>query len=873
MANKLRILHLEDLRSDELLVDNALKKSQLVFEKLVVETKIAFIKALQEFRPDVILSDHALPSFNSHDALEILDQSGLKIPFILITANISEEFAVDVIKRGADDYILKDRLQRLPTAITNSFEKFRLEKERQLFLDEIIINEKRYRALIENIHDGITLVTTDSTISYQSPSAEYITGFTFGQVKGKNIFDVAHPDDKDYCMLFFQEVATQPGLVKSGQYRILHKKGHFIWLEVTITNLLHDESVKAFIVTYRDITKRKLAEDALKQSEFSYRQIVETAQEGIWLLDENNRTTFVNQKMCDILEYPKEEIIGRENLYFMDDQEKQSVLQSMNRAKAGVMEALTVRYITKTGKQIWTNISGNPVFNNDGLYQGALAMVSDITEKKKLEDLLERSNNLARIGNWELDVATRILHWSPITRQIHEIEHDIKIELDVAITYYKEGFSRDAISRALQEAIEHGTSWDMEIILITSKKNERWVRVLGDAEWQNGKCVRLYGSFQDINARKTTELEYLEACQEKNSILESIGDAFFAVDKKWIVTYWNHEAERLTGHLKEVLLGASLWTVFANRIGSDAYTKYQEAMTGGDVVHFEEYNEIDNKWYEVSVYPSELGLSVYFRDVTERKQTWVQLNELNITLAKSAKELATSNAELEQFAYVASHDLQEPLRMVTSFLTQIDKRYTALFDEKGKQYIHFAVDGAKRMRQIILDLLEFSRVGRLQTDPEKVDVQKLINDILLLYSTQVEECGAVVSFAGLPEIYTYETPLRQVFQNLLSNAFKYRAAGVAPAIVITCIEHDDSWQFAVQDNGIGIESGYFEKIFVIFQRLHSREEYSGTGMGLAICKKIVETMNGRIWVESSEGKGTTFLFTLAKQLNNQAISA
>ncbi|MGZ3889605.1 MAG: sensor histidine kinase, partial [Mucilaginibacter sp.] len=196
---------------------------------------------------------------------------------------------------------------------------------------------------------------------------------------------------------------------------------------------------------------------------------------------------------------------------------------------------------------------------------------------------------------------------------------------------------------------------------------------------------------------------------------------------------------------------------------------------------------------------------------------------------------------------------------------QLEKKYSDVIDDKGRQYIHFAVDGAKRMRQIILDLLDFSRVGRMEEDPEEVDFNKLLNEIMALYRRQTEELGAKISFEKLPMIQTYKTPLRQVLQNLIGNSLKYHTKNGVPRISISCKETKTHFQFSVEDNGIGIASEYFEKIFIIFQRLHNKDEYSGTGMGLAIAKKIVENLGGKIWVKSTEGKGSTFCFTLLKK--------
>ena len=376
----------------------------------------------------------------------------------------------------------------------------------------------------------------------------------------------------------------------------------------------------------------------------------------------------------------------------------------------------------------------------------------------------------------------------------------------------------------------------------------------------------MYGSFQDINDRKVSEVALIETLKEKNTILESIDDAFFAIDQQWIVTYWNSQAEKQLGKSKDEMLGHSLWTVFPDSINKTSHLNYVHAIETNQVVRFERYYEPLSKWYDISAYPSERGLSVYFKDITERKQSEIRLNELNASLQRQTKELAISNAELEQFAYVASHDLQEPLRMITGFLTLLEKKYKHVIDDKGKQYIDFAVDGAKRMRQIILDLLDFSRVGRSEGSRTEVALDELINEIKILLSKHIEEKSAVIYTGKLPVIKGFKTELRQVLQNLIGNALKYSREECPVIIYITARELTNHWEITVADNGIGIEEEYFEKIFIIFQRLHNKDEFSGTGMGLAISKKIVENLGGRIWLESETGKGSTFYFTIAKTI-------
>jgi light-regulated signal transduction histidine kinase (bacteriophytochrome) len=257
-------------------------------------------------------------------------------------------------------------------------------------------------------------------------------------------------------------------------------------------------------------------------------------------------------------------------------------------------------------------------------------------------------------------------------------------------------------------------------------------------------------------------------------------------------------------------------------------------------------------------------------DVEDMRQTIVEELESSRSartlLAEQAVELQRSNAELEQFAYVASHDLQEPLRKVASFCQLLEKRYGDKLDERGTEYIGFAVDGAKRMQVLINDLLTFSRVGRLNATETNVDLGATLDDALGNLATAIDESGAQVDRPQLPAVTGDPTLLTMLWQNLIGNAVKFRREGVPPKIVVECEEGTDdragSWLFTLSDNGIGIPEEFVDKVFVIFQRLHGRDVYTGTGIGLALCKKIVEHHGGSIWIDTTYTEGTRFRFTL-----------
>jgi PAS domain S-box-containing protein len=319
-------------------------------------------------------------------------------------------------------------------------------------------------------------------------------------------------------------------------------------------------------------------------------------------------------------------------------------------------------------------------------------------------------------------------------------------------------------------------------------------------------------------------------------------------------------------------------TFWSDHLHPDDYDRVtqslQEAIQSGEKQRWEaeyQFRKADNTYAYVYdrgfLLRNEEGLATRMigalQDITERKRSEIMLKELNESLEKRAQELVASNAELERFAYVASHDLQEPLRMVRSFLQLLQKKYQNQLDERADEYIKFAVDGADTMKRLILDLLEYSRVGTNQEAHEKVALDSVLQYVRSVFERDITETGAIIEAPLLPEINANRSQLLQLFQNLIGNALKYRST-LPPCIVIGLEDQGDHWQFSVEDNGIGIDKAFYEKVFIIFQRLHNKSAYSGTGIGLAICKKIVERHGGRIWLESVPGQGSTFYFTLKK---------
>ena len=363
--------------------------------------------------------------------------------------------------------------------------------------------------------------------------------------------------------------------------------------------------------------------------------------------------------------------------------------------------------------------------------------------------------------------------------------------------------------------------------------------------------------------------ESKESGAKYRGLLEAAPDAMVVVNAAGEIVLLNVQAEKQFGYSRDELVGQQVKNIipegFAERLIADGTRSAAEALaqqigTGIELIA----RRKDGSQFPIEIMLSPLEgtegilVTAAIRDISVRK-------EAETHLVEAVGELNRSNDELQQFAYVSSHDLQEPLRMVASFTQLLAKRYKGRLDSDADEFINFAVDGCNRMQALIRDLLAYSRAGTDGKALCKVSGKDALQGALTNLRITIEQSGAVVSYDSLPTINANQTLLTQVFQNLVGNAIKYRSAE-APRVHVSAEKNaHNEWIFSVRDNGLGIDPQYFERIFVLFQRLHGRNEFEGTGIGLTICKKVLERMGGRIWVESQPEQGSTFYFALPER--------
>jgi len=645
--------------------------------------------------------------------------------------------------------------------------------------------------------------------------------------------------------------------------------------EVSSSPCLDDHgNVEAFSICLKLTSKNQ---PTSPQNIIQLRNILENSSLAIFLTDPEGPILDVNKAACRMFGYSFEELtkLSREDIMQKNINLEKAVEQ---RNESGELRR-ELTGIKKNGETFPCEVHSVIFTTHKGEKRTSTAIV-DISDRKHQELIAENSKQAFQSlfdynpdAVYSFDLEGNFLSLNDSATKLGEGSREELLDMNFLPLIPAKDQSRVMahFAKAVSGEIQH-----YQTNFKSLRGTKRVIEVTNFPIYVNKKITGVYGIAKDITQQLNIKQKLREERNMFRAIIDYIPDHIFVVNEEHetILTNYSFYKNYLGVENEQKSLGLTPADYFPKEEAQEIIQDNAQVMNQGNPVinrgHMVKNFRGGQEYTLLTKVPikfddNKKGLVGISRNITEIKEKEKALEELNNELQKHAEELALSNKELEQFAYIASHDLQEPLRMVTSFLTQLKRKYNDKLDEKAQQYIYFAHDGATRMRQIILDLLDYSRVGRLEHTATMVNLENLVSEVLLLQQKCIEEKKAKIEVEPLPKLKVEEPLLKQLFSNLIGNALKYHSKDRAPKIRISALEKDKCWEFKISDNGIGIEEVFREKIFDIFQRLHQREEYEGTGIGLAICKKIIDNFGGEIWVDSEFGKGSNFYFTIPKQ--------
>jgi len=750
MPPKLKILHLEDMVTDAELVYRELKRSNIEFDTKLVDNKHDYTLALKHYAPDIILSDHSLPSFNSIEALAILKQSHLNVPFILITATVSEDFAVDVMKAGATDYILKDRLQRLPNAVTNAIEKFKSEAESQRANQEL--------ALLFNTIDEVFFSRdlVKSNLVQISPACEKVYGYT-GQefLTNPELWgQIIHPEDRGIRNNNDAKLACGETVI--AQYRIIHKNGGIKWLESKIIPKLNEAGVpvKLYGVT-RDITQRKNNEKKIFEAAQTQAAILNALPPNIALLDEHGKIIAVNESW------------------------KKFALQ---------------------------NNLGMP---NYGIGYSYVAISEKATGVDKNDGEL-------------------------IARGISDV-----------ISGDKHGFTMEYSCHSPTEK-----RWFQVVIAPLAEKHDKGAVVL----------------HINITDRKLAEESLLQSEANLRSVFENTDLSIVLFDTDLKIVSFNNNAKVLSikNFTKKLKSGSSAFNYFPKERRHAIKQAVRRVIENHEMVEYEvsyDMKDGSTEWFEVKWVGvtdkkgKNIGLILTLKDITHRKRKQAERKKITTDLIKR-------NNDLEQFAYIVSHNLRAPVANIKG-LSDLLNSGTSPGDERFDEFKALS-SSINNLDTVITDLNNILQVnGEVNDKLEMVPLNELLDEVSESLNLLIDKNNVTITgdFKEVGELLTLKSYIYSIFQNLITNSIKYKRANIDPAISITSKKSWNMITIVFHDNGRGIDMAKNgPHIFGLYKRFDTSVE--GKGMGLFMVKIEVESLGGTISVESEPNAGTSFTINL-----------
>jgi PAS domain S-box-containing protein len=724
-------------------------------------------------------------------------------------------------------------------------------------------SEEKFKRLVEDMGDGYFVAQGYRLVYANNRSAEMF-GYSVPEVINKPVAELLTPNlVEELSELHYKRLR---GEIVRQQYEVtlVRNDGKVVDVEFSARRMYY-EGRTAVSVVMRDITERKKAEEALRQSEEHYSTLVRSLTEAVFKF-KGKVITWCNDRVEEIYGYKKDELIGKNADFLFPEgvshsQFIQEVSTAINQHGYFRGSGMVKR---KDGSLVHVEYTISQIPGTEP--RELVSVARDITERKRIQDEVATSEakyrslvETASAGVVTIDLKGEFVFVNEALCGMVGYSQKELIGSNFADFLYPDDGAQlpDLFAEGLASQNEHPT---FEFRTIHRDGHIVWLYSSPVALVHENDTIGFSAIIHDITERKRMEEELLRL----SDAVRMASDAIIIIDLKGKIVEVNEATLKMYGpHDRADLIGKDAFDFIVPEDREIVIANARKAMAAGDLTPIE-YHFITKDGRKIlveataSVMKGRNGEPIGFvnvvRDITERRNAEEKLKQI-------MAELARSNTELERFAYVASHDLQEPLRMVASYTQLLGRRYKGKLDSDADEFIGYAVDGATRMQQLINALLDYSRVGTRGKSSEPTDCEDVLSHAVANLKAAIKETDAVVEHDPLPTVVADATQMVQLFQNLIGNAIKFHSEK-KPTVHVGAERNGTECIFSVRDNGIGIDPQYFDRIFVIFQRLHGRGEYPGTGIGLAICKKIIERHKGRIWVESQPGKGATFYFTI-----------
>ncbi|WP_247001519.1 PAS domain S-box protein [Halosolutus gelatinilyticus] len=719
----------------------------------------------------------------------------------------------------------------------------------------------KYETIVETINDGIYVKDEEARFTMVNNAYAALTGYDRDDLVGKPASLVVDEDTIARSREILATPADEDEDRPTMEAEVQTADGDRVPVEGTFATLQTDDREQREVGVVRDITDRKRRERERRR----VIRALEAAREGISLLDASGEFIYVNDAYADTFRYDPDEMVGKH----WDDL---GIESNPSRFYDDILPRLadegqwsgTTTCVRSDGSTFPSQHS--LTYTEDG---ELICLVRDITEQRKRKRRLretraqlDMATKAASVGLWTWDIRDDVVTADEYLAESHGIdpaEAAAGVPMDAFYESILAG-DRERTWTRLERAVEETGELNAEYRVRNEDGGLMWMIARGEIEYDDaGEPIRINGAVSDITQRKRRERQLEKSERRYRTLAENFPNGAVGMydhDLRFTLTEGRALGDTLPS--ADQLEGDRIPALLRSDTAADLEALFRAAIEDGEMNSTT--TEFCGRHWRVWAAPLRdatdeifAGLS-FAQDITERVEYERRLEEL-IT------RLGESNERLEQFAYAASHDMQEPLRMVSSYLQLIEHRYADELDEDGEEFLEFAVNGAERMREMIEGLLAYSRV-ETQGDPFKpADLEEVLDDVTEDLSMRIEESDAAIETESLPRVRGDAGQLRQVFQNLLINAIEY-SGDDPPRVRVSAEREGETWVVSVRDEGIGIEPASQDRIFEVFQRLHSRDEHAGTGIGLALCQRIVERHGGEIHVDSAPGEGATFSFTL-----------